>query len=90
MPLVIYATVYDWNVGQQIIQTFTKKAIKKQVSVYVDQMYSPAVTIRRNEAILKRAELKKNNIIVSGYLAYPATLMAKCTGESAYKICKKF
>ncbi|XP_065642635.1 uncharacterized protein LOC136074258 [Hydra vulgaris] len=76
-PAYIYAKFYDWKDVQHVIHTF-KNLINSKfmgMSIYVNQMYSPLLTARRNEALLTRKQLKANNVITSDFIAYPATLM---------------
>ena len=80
----IFAKFFDWNDAQQILDDFKDLNLKKGEKIHVEQMYSPQVTTRRNEALLKRKELKEAGEIVSGYITYPAILMIKKQGERNY------
>ena len=77
----IFACFYDWNDSQEILEKFSRNKIE---GIHCEQMYSSEITSRRNLALLKRKELKARGDIVSGYIAYPATLVVKKMGESKY------
>ena len=47
-------------------------------------MYSAALTKRRNNAIIKRKELRKYDHQIQAYVEYPAPVVVKCPGESVY------
>jgi hypothetical protein len=78
-PAHIFAKFYDWKDSQYVIQAFqsTNKSKYMGMNVFVNQMYSPTLTARRNDALLTRKQLKASKEIISGYIAYPATLMIK-------------
>ena len=59
-------------------------------NIKFERQYTPELNERRNKAILKRKELKGSNAIISGYVAYPATLMVKTTINSTYKKFEDF
>ena len=48
-------------------------------------MSSAALTKRRNNAMIKRKELNKDDHQIQAYVKYQAVLMAKYPEESAYK-----
>ena len=52
-------------------------AIKAKSSLYVSQMFSPALTIRRNKAMLVRKELREHYKFIQAYLKYPVKPMVK-------------
>ena len=52
--------------------------------IFVSQMYSPALTTRRNEAMKKRKELREEDQGIRAYDKYPAVLMVKQPGQEAY------
>ena len=84
-PPLIFARCYDWRDTQMPISTFRNLNMKnKNLKVYVEQQHSPMITARQNEAMLVRKKLKKQNLIVSGFVQYPATLMVKKQGDSKY------
>ena len=47
-------------------------------------MYSAALTKRRNNAMIKRKELRKDDHRIQTYVKYPAVLMVKYPIESVY------
>ena len=60
------------------------------MKIKIDYHYSEKLNARRNLAMIRRKELKFNNIIEKGYVEYPANLMVKKTGESKYTLDKEF
>ena len=84
-PTPIFAQFYDWKDAQNILDQFKRINItNKNKKIFVDQLYSPTLTARRNLALLERKSLKENKIIASGYVAFPAILMVKKTGETKF------
>ena len=55
--LAIIAKFTDWDLTEKI----KNELIKSKSSIYVSQMYSSALTKRRNNAIIARKELKRLN-----------------------------
>ena len=53
-------------------------------------MYSKSLTLRRNETLKHRYELKARDPSIQGYVRYPATLMIKRAGERKYRVEKEF
>ena len=47
-------------------------------------MYSAALKKRRNNAMIKRKEMRKDDHRIQAYVKYPAVLMVKYPGESVY------
>ena len=47
-------------------------------------MYSAALIKRRNDAMIKRKELRKDDHRIQAYAKYPAMLMVKYPGKSVY------
>ena len=86
----VYAKLFSWKEAQFIIQSYKKSNISNKTQIYVDQMYSPKLTARRNEAMILRKELKLKNEITAGFIQYPATLMGKINGDSNFKKIKEF
>ena len=58
-------------------ERLTKEARSANVNFYVDYKYGPKTTVRRNEALKKRKELKAAGVIDHGFVAFPARLMVK-------------
>ena len=63
----------DW----QLIETIKTSFIKAKSHTFVSQMYLPALTKRRNEAIKERKELKKSDPTIQAYVKFPAKLKVK-------------
>ena len=49
-------------------------------------MYSAALTIQRNNVMIKRKELTKDDHRIQAYVKNPAVLMVKYPGESVYTL----
>ena len=47
-------------------------------------MYSPVLTKRRKDAMIKRNEMRKDDRRIQAYIKYSAALMVKYPRESAY------
>ena len=58
-------------------ERLTKQARSADVNFYDDYKYGPKTTLRRNEALKKRKELKADGVIDRGFVAFPARLMGK-------------
>ena len=84
----IYAAILDWRDAETIKEHFATKP--KSLNIFVDQMYGPRTTWRRNQALIARKELKNKKEIVSGYVAFPAKLMVKKTGSTNYILHKDY
>ena len=84
--LPITANFNDWNFFEEVKTSFIK-AVKDgndHSSIFVSQMYSPALTTWRNEAMKRRKELREEDQGIRAYVKYPAVLMVKRPGEAAY------
>ena len=93
----IFVAFLNWELPQRILDLFKKKCISdSSFDVYVDQMYGPLTTRRRNLAFQKRKSLKENGVITSGYVAFPARLMVNfpneydVNGKKLYKVHANF
>ena len=69
----IIAIFNDWHFTEMI----KTSAIKAKSLLYVSQMFSPALTIRRNKAMLARKELREHDKTTQAFVKYPAKLMVK-------------
>ena len=56
----------------------------------MSQMYSKSLTLRRNQALKHRYELKEGDPSIQRYVRYPATLMIKRAGERIYREEKEY
>ena len=78
----IYAAFHSWSVCQTIIEAFRKKcASDREFKIYVDQMYGPMTTKRRNMAMQCRKQLKDEGLISGGYVDFPAKLFVNRMGN---------
>ena len=58
--------------------------------IYAEQKFGPKTTLRRNMALVMRKQLKNDNGILNGYVAYPARLMVKTSAiKGAKYVCKQ-
>ena len=84
LPMIAKFT--NWNFSEEVKTSFIKAAKdgNDRTSIFVSQMYLPALTTRRNEAMKKRKELREEDQGIRAYVKYPAVLMVKQPGEAAY------
>ena len=59
-------------------------------SYLLSEMYSVALTIRCNDAIIKSKKLRKDDHRIQAYFKYLAVLMVKFPGESVYTSHAKY
>ena len=90
-PRPIFTAFYDWKDCELVKTDFRKNNMNNpSCHIYAEQKFGPKTTMRRNMAMIMRKELKNENEIVNGYVAYPARLMVKTsTIKGAKYICKK-
>ena len=62
----------DWGFLEDIKSAFIK-APKDENRIYVSQMYSPAITFRRNETMKKKTRVKKRRQRYTGLCEIPRT-----------------
>ena len=89
----IYARAFDWNMTEKIKRDLRQANINdKSLNLYCDQMYGPRTTFRRNLALERRRNLKKDKKIVSGFVGYPAKLFVKYTNnrDEKYSMLEDF
>ena len=80
----IFVKIDNWQNSELLKSEFLKLKLRNKAFVIsVDQMYSPALTERRNEALKCRKELLSAGTIAKGHLVYPANLLVK------YKVTDK-
>ena len=84
--LPIIAKFNNWNFSKEVKTSFIKAAKNGNdcTSIFISQMYSPALTTRRNEAMEKWKELREEDQVIRAYVKYPAVLMVKQPGEAVY------
>ena len=71
----------------QLTETIKTSFIKAKSHIFASQIYSPALTKRRNKAMEVRKELKKSDPTIQAYVKFPAKLMVKsgkCKEHSLY------
>ena len=49
----------------------------RKTGIYVDQMYGPDTTYRRNVALKKQKDMLESKVIEQGFVHHPAKLMVK-------------
>ena len=69
----IIAKFNNWHFTEMI----KSSAIKAKSSLYLSQMFSPALNIRRNKAMLARKELREHDKTTQVFVKYPTKLMVK-------------
>ena len=88
----IFAAFHDWNDSEFVKEAFRTAASKnKNNGIYVDQKYGSDTTWRRNQALIRRKELKAAKTITNGYVSFPAKLMVKYKStDKSYVPFEKF
>ena len=84
--LPIIAKFNNWNFSEEVKTSFIKAAKNGNdcTSIFISQMYSPALTTRCNEAMKKWKELREEDQVIQAYVKYPAVLMVKRPSEAVY------
>ena len=77
----IYLVCYDWNFVEEVLDNFGKHG--RTSGIFIDRMYGPDTSYRRNLLLQRRKELKKNKTIAQGFIDYPAKLYVKHKKEDA-------
>ena len=78
----IFVAFLNWELPQKILDEFRKKCIADRAfDIYVEQMYGPLTSLRRNLAFQQRKSLKEQGAITSGFVAFPARLMVNIPGD---------
>lgn len=83
--LPVIAKYTDRNFSKEVKTSFIK-AVKDgndHIPIIVLQIYSPALTTRRNETMKKQEKLREEDQGIRAYVKYPAALMVKQPGEAA-------
>ena len=68
--LPVIAKFLDWTFSEQFKSSFIRAA-KNKTPITVSQMYWAALTKRRNNALVKRKELTKDDHRIQAYVKYP-------------------
>ena len=86
----IFANIFRWDMCEKLVEDFRHLNIRGQTNVQIKYKYGPLTTNRRVQAMETRKIMKEAGEITSGYVSYPARLMAKRQGESSYTMIKDF
>ena len=76
----------NWKFSEKAESAFIQENQNGRSQVFVSQMYSKSLTLRRNEGLKHRYEMKKEDPSIQAYIKYPATLTIKRSGEKTYKV----
>ena len=84
--LPITAKFNEWNFSEEVKASFIKAAKDGNdcTPIFVSQMYSPALTTRRNKAMKKWKQLREEDQDIRAYVKYPPVSMVKRPDEVAY------
>ena len=90
-PRTIFCAFYDWKDSEFVKHQFRLNNMNNSRSrTYAEQKYGPRTTVRRNQAMVLRKQLKEAGSITSGYVAHPARLMVKhTTNRNEHFICQR-
>ena len=80
----------NWEFSEKLESAFIQENQNGRSQVFVSQMYSKSLTLRRNLALKHRHEMKEEDPSIQGYIRYTATLVIKRPGEKKYKVEKEF
>ena len=80
----------NWEFSEKAKSAFILENQNGRSQVFVSQMYSKSLTLRRNQALKHQHEMKEGDPSVEGYIRYPDTLMIKRPSEKKYKVEKEF
>ena len=90
-PRDIFANLYCWSDCENITKSFRFYNMENPgYKIYANYKYGRLTTMRRNEALKLRKELKASNEITQGYIQYPARLMVKHGGEETFRCHRDF
>ena len=89
-PPYLVAQIANWEYSERIKSAFIVENQNGNSRVFVSQIYSKSLTLRRNQALKHRYELKEGDPSIQGYVRYPATLMIKRAGERKYRVEKEY
>ena len=60
--------------------------MKSKLSIYVSQIYFPAVTKLQNNTLIARKELETLDPSIQAFVIYPAKLMVRKAAENKYRV----
>ena len=89
-PPYLVAKIASWEFSERIKSAFVAKNQNGNSRVFVSQKYSKSLTLRRNQALKHRHELKEGDPSIQGYVRYPATLMIKSASERKYRVEEEY
>ena len=89
-PPLIFAKLFNWNDCEKMKSAFRKLNIKKQSSIHCEQKFGPRTSYRRNQALVCRRELLNEGKIEQGFVKFPAILMVKLAGGTAFTEFRNF
>ena len=82
----IYAKLYRWDDAEHLKTAFRKLNVSDpNLKIFCEQKFGPMTTYRRNKAMTLRRDLKKDQKIYSGFVAFPAKLLVKFTADTKEK-----
>ena len=81
----IYAAMMRWTDCEEIV-----KNARGQSDIFVDYKYGPLTTIRRNQALKMRKDLKASGEIVKGFVKFPAVLIGLRPGAEKMEVIHNF
>ena len=84
------AKTESWDTSGKLKSVFIEANQSSTSRVFVSQIYSKELIIRRNEALKLRSELKEQDSTIQGFVRFPASLMIKKVGERKYSLGKDF
>ena len=84
------AKIKSWDTSEELKSVFIKANQSDISRMFVSQIYSKALTIRRNEALKLRSEFKEQDPTIQGFVRFPASLIIKRVGERNYSLEKDF
>ena len=89
-PPYLVLKMVNLEFSEKVKSAFIQENQNGQSQVFVSQMYSKSLTLRLNQVLKHRHEMKEEDSSLQGYIRYPATLMIKRPDEKKYKVEKEF
>ena len=89
-PPYLVVKMINWEFSEKVKSAFIQENQNGRSQVFVSQMYSKSFTLRRNQVLKHRHEMKEEDPSIQAYTRYPATLMIKRPGKKKYKVEKEF
>ena len=84
----IYAKFLSWKVAQGVLESIIKANREGKITIFTSQKYSKKVPDRMNSLLLKRKDLKKDEVRKTwkSYIKFPRVLMVKKPADKKYKV----